>query len=420
MSKTPFSLPKPNATIMKASGYLSEWCLLQGLPILRDIPLLRDIPPCGGYFKVSSISLPDADRIRLQEATSPHNAFFLGPNHPEFTTDWLIDKYISSRFAPQMSSWAASSIIRGPLSYFWSANNLIGNDGGDAAKEYSIACALRGHGTLLHPEGSVRWRSDKIFDLLPGIVDMAISAAKRLRIEGLPRKALIVPIVWKVVYDGVVASRLSIGLEKLERSLKLPGLPEAPLGPRYVRFHQHLLAKQMRRFGETNISSWPSIEDAERFFGRLLQELLQRYAVDGTADDTHRVLHRLYRKAREAKNRNDCDAIVELQRLAAYSKETFRKDFFYQEEIADGLQFIRQTFLTGGYDSVRSMLPKPFGWRTVHIRVPELIDVSARLGSAADEATLSKALLGELKSSMDEALGCLNRLFEGRLQIPNR
>ena len=414
---TRFIPPKPNQLVMRLSGILNEWGLLCGLPLLRSIPLLRDIPPCGGYFKVNRINIHQDDEAILRAVTNPSHAFFFGPNHPEFTTDWLIDKYISVRFAPRMSSWAASSILRGPLSSFWSANNLIGNDGGEAAKDYSVQCALNGAGTLLHPEGTVRWRSDKIFDLLPGIVDMAVDAAQKCREQGIEKKVFIVPLVWKIVYDEDVRTRLGAALSRLEHTLLLPRTESLSLGRRYITFHQNLLLQQMKKFSYQPETSPPRLDDAERFFDFLFEELSAKYEVSGSKEEIHRLLHRLHKKAKEAKNRRDSDAIIELQRLAAYSRDTFEKEFFYQEEIAEGLQFIRQIFLTGGYDSIRSMLPKPFGWRTVHLRVPSPLEISLLVNTTEDLSALRTSLLVELKERMDQALSILNEETEERLKI---
>ena len=67
-------------------------------------------------------------------------------------TDWLLDKVISDEVAPNMASWAAADIVNGPMRSFWLKNNLIANNGGQEAKDYSVNWALQGHGVLLHPE----------------------------------------------------------------------------------------------------------------------------------------------------------------------------------------------------------------------------------------------------------------------------
>jgi hypothetical protein len=404
-NSTGFTTPKPNRFVMSVSGVLSEWFLLQGVPGLRAIPKVREIPLVGGYFKVSRVVIAPEDDAIIRATTDPKNAFFIGPNHPEFTTDWLLDKYISRRYAPGISSWAAASIINGPLKPFWMANNLIGNNGGERAKRYSIDCALAGKGTLLHPEGTVRWRGDKVFDLLPGIVDMSIEAAKQCRAEGSRRPVFILPLVWKMLYDGDIEGALIRELKKLEYAFKLPDNSSLPTAERYLRLQQNLLVSQMSRFGfDAAGRGVPDPDLAREFFHVLLDELGAKYGVERNEADLHRTLHRLYRASRDAKNRVDRAKVEELQRLASYSPETFEKDFFFQEEIAEGIQFIKQIFFTKGYDAVRASLPKPFGWRTVVIRAAQPIDVTAALRQCGDESQLAQSLLRELKSRMDKKL----------------
>ncbi len=402
---TGFTTPKPNRFVMNLSGVLSEWFLLKGIPGLRAVPKVREIPLVGGYFKVSRVVIDPEDDAIIRETTDPKNAFFIGPNHPEFTTDWLLDKYISRRYAPEISSWAAASVINGPLKPFWMANNLIGNNGGERAKRYSIDCALAGKGTLLHPEGTVRWRGDKVFDLLPGIVDMSIEAAKQCRDQGSSRAVFILPLVWKMLYDGDIEGALNRELKKLECAFKLPDNSSLPTGERYFRLQQNLLASQMSRFGfDPAGHTDPNPDLAREFFHVLLDELVAKYGVVRDEADLHRTLHRLYRAAKDAKDRVDRAKVEELQRLVSYSPETFEKEFFYQEEIAEGIQFIKQIFFTKGYDAVRASLPKPFGWRTVVIRAAQPIDVTAALGKCADEPQLAQSLLRELKGRMDKKL----------------
>ena len=97
--------------------------------------LIRSLEPLNQrlllpwVMKVREIDLPAADEQRLRAAVRPDTAAFLGPNHPEFLTDWLIDKELSRRVAPRMAHWAAREIVnRNPLEQsFWLANNLIAN-----------------------------------------------------------------------------------------------------------------------------------------------------------------------------------------------------------------------------------------------------------------------------------------------------
>ena len=147
-------------------GVVNRWFLLQGLPVLRLIPIVRDLPLVHGYFRVRAMDVPESDRRALEHAVNRETVAFMGPNHPEFGTDWMIDKEISTLVAPRMASWADRGIVAA-APRFWGMNNLVANDGGEAAKDYSIEWALKGEAVLLHPEGSVRWTNDRVHALFP-------------------------------------------------------------------------------------------------------------------------------------------------------------------------------------------------------------------------------------------------------------
>ena len=121
-----FQEPRPSRFLMWLLGYFNRWFLLLGLPVLRRIPLIRDLPGIRGYFWLREFDLPLPDLDRLQRAVNPDTAAFLGPNHPEFGFDWMMDKEISTRIAPRMASWAAANIIA-TAPGFWLRNNLIAN-----------------------------------------------------------------------------------------------------------------------------------------------------------------------------------------------------------------------------------------------------------------------------------------------------
>ena len=113
-------------------GVVNRWLFLRGLPILRSIPVVRDLPFVHGYFWIRDIDIPASDRSTLDRVVNAGTAAFLGPNHPEFGTDWLIDKEVSTLVAPRMASWADSGIVAA-APRFWGMNNLVANNGGEAA-----------------------------------------------------------------------------------------------------------------------------------------------------------------------------------------------------------------------------------------------------------------------------------------------
>src|SRR3954465_5304811 len=159
-----FQEPRPSRFLMWLLGYVNRWFLLLGLPVLRRIPIIRDLPGAREEFRLREHHLPQPAPERLQRAVNADTAAFLGPNHPEFGFDWMMDKEISTRVAPRMASWAAANII-GTAPAFWLRNNLIANTGGDAAMRYSVERALAGDAVLLHPEGSVHWTGNHVHPL---------------------------------------------------------------------------------------------------------------------------------------------------------------------------------------------------------------------------------------------------------------
>jgi len=178
--------PAPNAALIGVLGPVNRHLLLRGL------------------LRLERFEIPDAELARLRGAVNPETIAFLGPNHPEFMTDWLVDKEISRLVSPLMAHWASYEIVNGsPLAQrFWLANNLIANVPGGVGKELSVRWALAGHGVLLHPEGTATWQADRVGPLLPGIVDMAWDAAARVREQGDVRRVFTVPIVWKLHFAG--------------------------------------------------------------------------------------------------------------------------------------------------------------------------------------------------------------------------
>ena len=94
---------------------------------------------------------------------------FITPNHPEFFTDWMLDKELAARYAPMMANWATHDIVNGMGRWgqkFWLANNLIAQVPGDTeqALAYSIDTAATGTPVLLHPEGSDNSDDDDVPD----------------------------------------------------------------------------------------------------------------------------------------------------------------------------------------------------------------------------------------------------------------
>jgi hypothetical protein len=396
-----FQEPRPSRFLMWLLGYVNRWFLLLGLPGLRRIPLVRDLPVIRGYFWVREIDLPLPDLERLQRAVRPGTAAFLGPNHPEFGFDWMMDKEISTRVAPGMASWAAANIIA-TAPGFWLRNNLIANTGGEDAMRYSVDHALAGGGVLLHPEGSVHWTGNRIHSLFNGIADMACEAARRAGPSG--KRVYIVPIVWRISYVDDIAEALHAEMQYIERYLGLPESEDVNVAERFRGLQEGILLRQMHAFGFDH--SWVTGLD---FFARqdafrdwLIEDLETRYTVE-RCESVERLLAR-YKRAIPSELTSDRAKVEEAMRLGGFCREVYARKPLTQEQIAESLKRHRATLVKRGWKNVlHNFLPTPFGPRVVHVRVPEPILVDP-MRADREGAEYSKVLLAMTHERMQGML----------------
>lgn len=386
---------------MWALGYFNRWLLLLGLPLLRRIPLIRDLPGIRGYFWLRGIDLPDPDRERLQRAVNPGTAAFIGPNHPEFGFDWMMDKEISTLVAPRMASWASGEIVHSAPG-FWLRNNLVSNTGGEAAMQYSVERALAGDGVLLHPEGSVHWTADKVHPLFNGIVDMACEAARRAGPDGKP--VYIVPIVWRLRYVTDVDQAMHREMGLIERYLGVVESGSPNLSERFRALQENILLRQMHVFGFE-----PGWVNGLDFFARqnafrdwLIEDLETRYTID-RCESVERLLAR-FKRAIPRQMKSDRAKVEEAIRLGGFSRDVYACKPLTQEQMAESLKRHRATLVRRGWrNALHNFLPTPLGPRVAHVRVPEPILVDA--GRATREGTAyGRALLNMLHDRLQAAL----------------
>ena len=251
-----FVAPKPNPALIKTMTFVNRIVMLRGVPGFRDLLPFNRLAGLRGVANVRHIDFPDDDRQRLKACCGAGQATFITPNHPEFFTDWMIDKEIVSRVSPLAASWATNGVVNGlgrVMQKFWLANNLIaqipGNSG--AAKEHSIDWALKGHGVLLHPEGGVGWHGDTVAPLLPGAVEMGLEALKRGRAADPDVKAWIAPVVWKLAFTGNVEPALAQECAYVEKSLKIERRAADTLPERVHHIYATLLSRDEAACGLT-------------------------------------------------------------------------------------------------------------------------------------------------------------------------
>ena len=407
-------------------GVVNRWLLLLGLPLLRRIPLLRDLPLVHGYFWIRRIDMPASDRARLTGAVNAGTAAFIGPNHPEFGTDWLVDKELSTMVAPVMASWADSGIVAA-APRFWGMNNLIANDGGEAAKDYSVQQAIAGAGVLLHPEGTVRWTNDVVHPLFPGIAQMAMKAAATC-----DKPVLIVPVVWKYCYVSDVSARTQREMGIIERALGLPSGRELSVPLRFGALQYNVLVDRMKYFGyEDPVGARGFFERQAAFQQFLVDALEQRHVAEHSPDMDKRVA-RLARAIRsklsdarrdaasgntEYRNalKHDLAIAEEAKRLGECTRAVYGTPLLTQEQVYECLKRIRDRLMRKGWRNVlANMLPRPFGPRVVYVSVPEPITVTREGGASG--ASYEASLLETARARMQQGLDAINARITPQLQ----
>ncbi len=386
-----FPTPRPNAALMATLGVVNRWLILRG------------------HFRVRHLDLPRADRDRLAGAVNPGTAAFLGPNHPEFGLDWMLDKELSTFVAPRMAAWASHDIIA-TAPAFWTRNNLVSHRGGAAAFEYSVAWALAGHGVLLHPEGMVRWTSDVVHPLFPGIADMAAEACGRIGSGRDGRPVFIVPLVWKLRYTQDVTAGMHADMDVIERELGLPSGYRASIAARFRTLQERTLMRQMTRFGfETrSIEQLGFFAAQEAFRAALIHDLESRHTVQAS-DSVERTLYRLERVVQTP---DDRARAREAGRLGGFSRATYGAPTLTQEHVAESLKRLRADLVRRGRrNAIHNALPTPYGTRVAHVRVPEpiLVDPAAAAADGEERATYVASLLDRARTAMQQTLDDINR-----------
>lgn len=418
-----FVAPRPSRAMIYTMKHVNRIFMLKGISLLRDVPGLNRIPPFRGLANVRDIDLPHADLQRLKAVCGQGKATFFTPNHPEFFTDWMIDKELLSRVAPLAASWATSGVVNGLgtlAQRFWLANNLIAQIPGNSepAKQHSVGWALKGHGVLLHPEGGVGWHSNYVDHLMPGAAEMAEDALRRGAQE-----AWLAPMVWKLAFKHNVEAALMKECDYVERRLKIARSRTATLPERAFDIYRAVLRRDAERL-DLAVPEAPTFSQWHYgMLARLCDLLGDEAAAKGESFDGETVLRRVRRELRQAPDTSSpghkrmkalADCLATSLRLAgswAFSDETIT-----QEEIAEHIKRLRNDYCKGTLrDTLNAFVPQPVGPRVAHIRIPEPIAVHAWQGNI-------EAMTEELRNRMQATLDAIltDPMIEGRfISYPN-
>jgi hypothetical protein len=439
-----FVAPRPTKALIRALTPVNRIFCLGGVPGLRAVPGLRRIPGIRGVCDVIDIDLPRADQDRLLMAVNPRTAAFLVPNHPEFFTDWMLDKELSARVAPMMASWATHEVVNGMgalTQCFWLKNNLIAQipgEGGEAGRAYSVEWALQGNGVLLHPEGSVGWHGDHIATLFPGVVEMALRALTVAEERGLHQRVFIAPVVWKLRFTRDVTRALEREMRYVERRLGIEPA-RGDLAARVYHAYRRVLAREATRLRIASDPAQPYFRAQAQLLADMaerLRSVMRPYSDElpariepGSAD-----LQALLRPVERWLRGSEAEASVtqEVRALLQAARRCLRlmpamypAAEWTQEHVAENIKRLRSDYcLKGLRDNLHRFVPIPAGPRVAHIRAAQPLDMKVVAGGldpsdAAARARLVTTLREAMQSTLDALLRETHPLQQGpRLRNP--
>ena len=396
MPQLPYRDPEPSPVLTRLMGRVNKHLVLPHL------------------LRVTRIEMPDADRQRIAAAVTPSTAAFLTPSHPEFLTDWMIDKEISRQFAPDLVSWAASDIVNAsPLAQrFWLANGLIANTPGGGGKAYSLQQARLGRGVLLHPEGAVNWQAEHVWPLHPGAIDMAVTLSQSLTNVGDPRPVYVVPMAWRLTFTRNVAPELLREMELIEHECGLSVWPSSQPADRLATLLGAILTQRAHRFGLRRPDLSCTRADGRYFEAQalVLTEIRARLtsAYGPLPEDPVQALRAVQRGIRRrgnldpARAEQDQQLMLEFLRLSRLNPALYGRESITQEQIAEVLKATRIMVVTGGLrNKVHNVLPRAVAPRVAHVRVAHALDIRRAVADGGTTAGLTSSLHQSLQGLQD-------------------
>ncbi len=406
-----FVTPQPWPAFSKGMSWVNRIVMLHGIPLLRDVPVLRRVPGIRGLTDIRRISVDPQEITRLKSLCESGAATFILPNHPEFFTDWMIDKDIIARCCPNAASWATNGVVNGmgnAMQKFWLWNNLIAQIPGDStsAKNHSIDWTLKGNSVLLHPEGSVGWHSNYVAPLMSGAADMALEAKRREP----DKAAYLVPVVWKLEFTEDATAGLAKECSYVENKLKIVAKGQGDPATRVYAIYNELLDRELTSLGLNVVANMPVLEK-RRSIEQISKIMLGDYlGIDVSTTEVADVVKQVRKKARSEPAEGNVIA-AQAQKLAERLQRTARLGDFSarapqitQEEVAEHLKRLRNDYCKGTLrDTLNAYLPQPVARRTAHLRILDPVEVHA-----GDDA---KSVMAKVRTGLQAALDEINTIL---------
>lgn len=414
-----FVAPQPHFPLIKAMTLVNRVFMLKGVAGFRDLPPFNRLAGLRGLANVRCIDFPKNDQERLAAVIGPGKATFITPNHPEFFTDWMIDKEISSRLAPKAAFWATNGVVNGLgklAQKFWLANNLIAQIPGNSepARAHSVDWALKGNVVLLHPEGQVGWHRDVVAPLMTGAGEMALQALEFGQATG--QQVWLAPVVWKLRFTADVEAELAKECAYVEDKLGMSPAAGAGLAERIFAIYDALLKRDELALGivTTEAQSFASrhAQAVETLAALIAAEICgDPFAPVATILSAARKhLRETGTRGTDSQLKTQIDRLTKLVRIGPFA---WSRPSVSQEELAEHIKRLRADHCFGSWrDTLNRFVPQPAGQRTAHIRAPEPIAVHERGGDA-------QGLMAELRRRMQKTLNDIDLDVSSLRSYPN-
>lgn len=360
--------------------------------------------------RIQHIHLPDDDAARLRAAlTAP---FVICPNHPEFFTDWMLDKWLTTRFAPVAACWADPQIVNGmgrAMRWLWLANGLVAAVRGDElekALSYSAHCLACGDGALIHPEGEVNWDNEALGVLRAGAVRIAERGA-----ELAGRPAHLAPVVWFIRFREDATPGLQRELDYVESRLGARAPRLAGPAQRLGLLYDTLIERQAADFG---LDIGARDDGFARRFDRGLRQALHRladawpdYRPDGMPDAPESAARAWRSAARKVAGATPefRRQMTVLDRMLRLVPAAIHEPTVTQEQVAERIKRLRLDWLRGTWrDNVTRFVPRAAAQRDVFLRVADPLVVQPGCDHTALLAGLRERLLTALARARQDGL----------------
>ncbi len=386
---TAFVPPTPNRLVQGITSVINRTMIVGGMPVLKHISGFRPLT------RIVSVDFPETHQHMMRALCQPGRATFFAPNHPEFFTDWMVDKHLLDRVAPRAASWATHGIVNGMgamMQRYWLANNLIAQipGGGSAARKYSTQWAAAGHGVLLHPEGHVGWHMEEIAPVFSGAVEMALDS---LESSESVTEAYVLPMVWRPVFTGDVT--LALFREYRYICSQLDIVPWGDLSSPAEGVH-HIYSTLVGRVEHAFLGDSTDGQSFRVRHTAVLELLRSRIiAMMGdvqVGDNLLRSAHRFLRQNPQV----NAAPVRQYELMCRIGDFAWRREQMTQEEVSEHFKRLRTDYCHKGFrNTLHRYVPRAVGARRAYIRMCDPIALHGQPGSRSDVVRQAVALLQE-------------------------